>query len=127
MILIGKRIKELRTKQNLTQMELAKLVGVSQATITSYENDMRQPSHDVLIKFSGVLKVSIHSLLLNHAENIIDVSDLTPEQINSVQNSVDYLKTNDLMDVLYSDKPIAPHVVERFRERLPELFVNSCT
>ena len=127
MILIGKRIKELRTKYNLTQMELAGLVGVSKATITSYENDMRQPSYDVLIKLAGVLKVSIDALLLNRTENVIDVSDLTPEQISRVQNYVDYLKTNDLIDVLYSDKPVDPHAVERFRERYPELFTNSDT
>lgn len=127
MILIGKRIKELRTKYNLTQMELAGLVGVSKATITSYENDMRQPSYDVLIKLAGVLKVSIDSLLLNRSEYIIDVSDLTPEQINRVQNYIDYLKTNDLMDVLYSDQPVDLHAVERFRERYPALFQNNDT
>ena len=39
MVLLGSKIRELRTKYNLTQAELAKQVGVSKATVTAYEGD----------------------------------------------------------------------------------------
>lgn len=98
MVLLGNRIKELRTEYNLTQAELAAKVGVSKATITAYESDLRQPSYEVLIKLANIFKVSIDSLILNRSEHIIDVSDLTPDQINKVHDLISYFKKSDLID-----------------------------
>lgn len=36
--LIGKRIKEIRTKNKLTQSDLAKIMHTTQSTVSSYEN-----------------------------------------------------------------------------------------
>ena len=95
MVLLGSKIRELRIKYNLTQAELAKQVGVSKATVTAYEGDLRQPSYDVLIKLANVFKVSIDSLVLNRSESVLDVSDLEPEQINKVQGIIKYLKEQE--------------------------------
>ena len=57
MILMGKRIKELRTNAKFTQKELADRLGVTKSTITAYENDSRTPSYDVLIKIARVFNV----------------------------------------------------------------------
>ena len=92
MILLGKRIKELRTEYHLTQAESAKQIGVTTATVTAYECDTRQPSYEVLIKLARVFKVTIDSLLLNRSEYIIDVSHLQPEQISKIQSLVDYFE-----------------------------------
>ncbi len=124
MILLGKRIKELRTKYNLTQAELAQQVGVSTATITAYECDSRQPSYEVLIKLAYTFKVSIDSLLLNRSEDIIEVSGLTTEQINNVQHLVNYLKNSDFVDVFCSNQPLDPNTVQKFRAKHPKLFEN---
>lgn len=122
MILLGKRIKELRTKYNLTQAELAQQVGVTTATITAYECDSRQPSYEVLIKLAYTFKVSIDSLLLNRSEDIIDVSGLTTEQINNIQNLVNYFKNSDFVDVFCSNQQLDPNTIQLFRKKHPELF-----
>lgn len=92
MILIGKRIKDLRTKYRFTQTDLAEKVGVTKSTIAAYENDSRQPSYEVLIKMSEVFRVSIDSLLLDRSDSIINVSGLTPEQIDVLENIIFYFK-----------------------------------
>ena len=125
MILLGNRIRELRTKYNLTQAELANQVGVSKATITAYESDLRQPSYDVLIRLANTFKVSIDSLLLNRSEYVIDVSDLEPEQINRVYNFIDYLKDSELVEVLYSKEAPDFEKIEKFKERYPHLFPDA--
>ncbi len=122
MVLLGKRIKELRTKYKLTQSELATQVGVTTATITAYECDSRQPSYDVLIKLASVFKVTIDSLILDRSQSVIDVSDLTPEQIIRVQGLVDYLRSSDFIEVFCSRQPVDPYEVVRFKEKHPELF-----
>lgn len=116
MVLLGSKIKELRTKYNLTQAELAKQVGVSKATVTAYEGDLRQPSYDVLIKLANVFKVSIDSLVLNRSESVLDVSDLEPEQINKVQGYIKYLKEQELVNLILSEEPIDVETIEKIRK-----------
>lgn len=116
MVLLGSKIRELRTKYNLTQAELAKQVGVSKATVTAYEGDLRQPSYDVLIKLANVFKVSIDSLVLNRSESVLDVSDLEPEQINKVQGYIKYLKEQELVNLILSEEPIDVETIEKIRK-----------
>lgn len=93
MILLGKRLKTLRTKHKYTQSELASLVGVTKSTIAAYENDTRLPSYDVLIKLSNILKTSTDYLLLDKQSTGIDISGLNEEQIGALSVMADYFKT----------------------------------
>lgn len=92
MVLMGKKIKELRNKYKYTQTELAVIVGVTKSTIAAYENDSRQPSYEVLIKLSTVFNVSTDSLLLPHTENILDVTGLSSEQLSILNDLISYFK-----------------------------------
>lgn len=56
-------LKELREKQNLTQEELAKLIGVGQSAITQYEKKRRSPNVLRIIKLSKVLNVDISEIV----------------------------------------------------------------
>ena len=44
MINFSKRIKRLRTQNNMTQDDLAPKLGITKSVISAYENDMRRPS-----------------------------------------------------------------------------------
>ncbi len=56
-------IRELRKKRNLSMKELGKLIGVSESTISLYENGKRQPDYETLIKISNFFGVSVDYLL----------------------------------------------------------------
>lgn len=101
MILLGKRIKELRNKSKLTQTELAKQVGVTKSTIAAYENDSRSPSYEVLIKMANVFKVSIDSLLLNRSGAVLDVYGLNTEQLELIENIIAYFRKSNLVDTFF--------------------------
>ena len=62
-MLLGKRIKELRTKNNLTQSELGKLVNVTKVSICCYENGTRTPTLETLIDLANVFKVNVNELI----------------------------------------------------------------
>lgn len=62
-MLLGKRIKEFRTKNNLTQSELGKLVNVTKVSICCYENGTRTPTLETLIDLSNVFKVNVNELI----------------------------------------------------------------
>jgi len=44
----GEFIRQVRISRDLTQMELARIVGIEQPNLSAYENDRQVPSADVL-------------------------------------------------------------------------------
>jgi transcriptional regulator with XRE-family HTH domain len=51
-------LRELRLQKNLTQAELASMIGVDSAHISYLETGNRKPSYETLIKLASVLNVS---------------------------------------------------------------------
>ncbi|MDU4750426.1 MAG: helix-turn-helix transcriptional regulator [Clostridium butyricum] len=60
---IGNRIKDLRKKLNLTQLELADKCGLSKNAIWNYENNKRKPSIEVLTTICNQLGVTLSDIL----------------------------------------------------------------
>lgn len=65
---LGKRLKELRQSIDKTQVELAKILGVSQSTYALYETDSRQPDYEKINFLADYFKVSTDYLLGRTAE-----------------------------------------------------------
>lgn len=61
--MIGRRIKELRTENGLTQQELAKILNVSSMSISFHENEQRKPDSEFIIACSRFFDVSTDYLL----------------------------------------------------------------
>lgn len=71
MKLIGKRIKEVRIKEGLTQTELGKILHIEKSAISHYENSERNIPLDIIIKISEYFNVDTNYLLgLNHSVKI---------------------------------------------------------
>lgn len=98
MVLLGKKIKELRTKYRLTQTELATQIGVTKSTVAAYENDSRTPSYEVLIKMANVFNISIDSLLSNRSEIILDANGLNSEQVEIIENLIVHFRKSNTME-----------------------------
>ena len=60
---IGKRIKDIRQQQKLTQKQFAELIGVTERGIQRYENGERKPTFDVLISILDNVNISADYLL----------------------------------------------------------------
>jgi transcriptional regulator with XRE-family HTH domain len=60
---LGKRIQELRKKQDMSQTELADNVSVSKSQIIRYETKGAQPPADILNKMADVLHTSVDYLI----------------------------------------------------------------
>lgn len=59
---IGRRIKEARENLNLTQKQLAEIIGVTSSSITNYENDTSHPKENILYALLNALKVDANFL-----------------------------------------------------------------
>ena len=60
---LGKRIKELRIENNLTQEELAEQLGVSFQAVSRWENGNYLPPADILLVMSQIFDVSVNEIL----------------------------------------------------------------
>lgn len=59
----GERLKLLRNRKNLSQIELAQLIGVSKSSLAMYETDKREPGINTLHKLCRNLEVTGDELL----------------------------------------------------------------
>ena len=60
---VGMRIKDLRISKSMTMRELGKAIGVSNATISDWENGKVMPSGENLLNLADLLNVSADYLL----------------------------------------------------------------
>lgn len=91
----GNRLKTLRIKKKLTQQQLADLLGLTKSVISAYENGLRYPAYDVLIKIARIFKVSTDFLLGVEIKREIDTSGLTDEQVEALIVLIDTIRNND--------------------------------
>ncbi len=62
-IILGKRLKELREERNLTQKQLADMLGINSVTYLHYEKDQREPPLSLLVDIAKFYDVSVDYLL----------------------------------------------------------------
>lgn len=119
MVLLGNKIKELRTKSRFTQSELAERLGVTKSSIASYENDSRQPSYEVLIKISQVFNVSIDSLLLNRSGVTLDIDGLKREQVKLLELLIANYRKDNLIEEYFKQSASKEDIeeIEKLEEK----------
>ncbi len=88
MIDFGNRLKKLRSMNNMSQTQLAERLGVTKSVVSAYENGIRMPSYEVLIKLARVYKVSTDFLLGNENQKSLDVSGLSENEITAIKNLI---------------------------------------
>lgn len=71
--MIGNRIKELRKSKKMSQSELGKFIGVSQTTVTAWENGRAEPSSSYVAKLATFFNVSTDYLLGRKAPDNNDI------------------------------------------------------
>jgi transcriptional regulator with XRE-family HTH domain len=93
MVNIGQRLRQLRSERNITQTEVSKRVGVSNAMISSYELEQRQPSYDVLIKLAAYFAVTSDYLLGLEKSRTLNVDGLSNKEMQVIINMIDVLRS----------------------------------
>ncbi len=93
-VCLSVRLKELRTSKNMTQAQVAQIVGVTRAVISAYETDIRQPSYDVLVRLALLYGVTTDYLLCIEGKRYLDISDLTNREAAAVYEMVNLFIEN---------------------------------
>jgi len=114
---IGKRIKEFRIKNNLTQKELADKLNISVSALSNYETGYNVPTVSRLDEIAKALKVPLSELIGDVADTVKDFQEVyvvkyikagMPEVavdsvIDKVFVSKSYAGNNNYVGLLVSD------------------------
>lgn len=122
---IGKRIKEARNAKNMTQEDLAKLLGVTKGAVANYENETSHPKEPIMYKLIDALCVDANYLFqdvvkLQSHQNDISVSEyehikkyrFISEHLPGGTETVDYI-----LDHEYKEAKELEQRLEELREK----------
>ena len=90
--MLNERIRELRQSYGMSQVELAKHLGVSKQWVSNWENDNVLPSVDMLVQIAKFFRVTCDYLMGLENTQRIDISGLTEDETAHIK-----LLINDLL------------------------------
>lgn len=81
----GERIKNLRKENNLRQVDLAKLLNISQSAMAKYEKEQLEPNIVILKKLSDIFLCSVDYIIGRESEdNVIVIDSATMQSENEL-------------------------------------------
>lgn len=90
--MLNDRIKELRQAKRMTQVDLAKSLGLTKQCVSNWENDNVLPSVEMLSRLADFFGVSTDYLLCRDEGHTLNVGGLSPVEIAHIQEIVSDLK-----------------------------------
>lgn len=106
--MIGRRIEEYRLYKGYKVAELARIIGISQGSLSEIKNEHSEPRADTLEKIVRNTDLDAHWLLTGEGSMIrgvvetIENDDTSLTKLRSVKGSTQAL-VSDLIDILESD------------------------
>lgn len=93
---LNENIRELRVARNLSQVDLAKALGVTKQSVSNWENNNIQPSIDMLVHLARFFSVSTDCLLGLNQRKYLEITGLTDRQLAHIVAIIkDLQKNND--------------------------------
>lgn len=92
---LPQKLKMLRIKYNLSQKEVASMLGISPSIVSAYETGERTPSTENLLALSYLYKCSADYLLgkeQDMPEVILDTNGLNEKQVQVLQELIKVMK-----------------------------------
>lgn len=93
----NENLKYAREKKNMTQKEVADLIGVAKSTYSLYESGNREPNVQTIKKIADTLNISADDLLgLNNAPNTVaahfDGDEFTDDELDDIRAYAEFVK-----------------------------------
>lgn len=110
---IGYRISKARRYRNMNQKELAKKAGITEASLSRYENEIREPRSQSLTQIADALEVSTDYLLGFSDEMEIKnnkLADKSPEDIEAILKEAE--ERISQAGIMFSGEPATQEAID---------------
>ena len=88
-IKIGKFIAECRKKNNLTQMQLAEKLNITDRAISKWENGKSMPDSSIMLELCNELKISVNELLSGEMIEMKDYNQIAEKNLLEMAKKVE--------------------------------------
>lgn len=96
-LFLTSNLKHLRKVNNITQLDLAKKLNVSQAAVGNYESGYRVPESITLLQISRIFNITVDSLLFDDLRQIDIYKEAELKALrNRVIHRLDTMTTEEL-------------------------------
>ena len=109
----SERLKNLRKKVGLTQVDVAGKLGISQQAYASWERGVKKPTQENLVKIAQILNVSVDYLVGNSEEKADKL------------NNIEFLFRMNSKGLTKEEKEIFKKELIEFMEERKKIFNNS--
>lgn len=89
---LAEKIKLLRENADLTQSELARMLGLSRSGVNAWEMGLSIPSTQYVVELAKTFHVSTDYLLGMEDTSTISIKGLTEKQVSSILNIIQCFK-----------------------------------
>ena len=89
---IGKFIAESRKKVNLTQMQLAEMLGITDRAVSKWENGKAMPDSSIMLQLCDILKINVTDLL---SGEVVTIDNFNKETSNKM---VELVKSKEMTE-----------------------------
>ncbi|MGS2536120.1 helix-turn-helix domain-containing protein [Clostridioides difficile] len=96
---LGDRIANLRKELDINQKELATKVGITEASLSRYENNLREPKSEIIVRLAKALETSTDYLL-----GVNDNTKISKEDKLIIENLSVSEKQKALRKNIFSEK-----------------------
>ena len=90
--MIADKIKYLREEKNMTQVQLAKALGITRSSVNAWEMGISVPSTQYIVELSQLFSVSTDFLLDVNNSASISVKGLSDSDIHIVHALIEHLR-----------------------------------
>jgi transcriptional regulator with XRE-family HTH domain len=120
---VGRRIYDLRKELNISQVDLAKIMGITRQAVSKWENDLSAPDTLNLIKLADVLETDVEYLATGRKK--LPPSPPPPvrivepvEKIVEVEKVIEVEKPVEIIRVVEVEKPVETIVEKNIVRRI---------
>lgn len=116
---IGSRIRKLRKDKKLTQKDVAKILGISDAAVVHWEKDVNTPKLEHLTTLAPTLNTTVDYIMYGKTESEENVKGYRP--VTRMLPVLTHVQCGNMTNV----RSISPHEIEQWLPGPPEAGKNG--
>lgn len=114
---IGSEIRRIRKSRNISQKDLADLVGISEESLRRIENNHNNPRVDNFLEILDVLGIDFEIILMDDSGSSWN---LVNQQIKAIDNDLENLSLANLDENIKKLKALRDHIPNSYRTKLSQ-------
>lgn len=114
---IGSEIRRIRKSRNISQKDLADLVGISEESLRRIENNHNNPRVDNFLEILDVLGIDFEIILMDDSGSSWN---LVNQQIKAIDNDLENLSLANLDENIKKLKALHDHIPTSYRTKLSQ-------